>query len=928
MSKYLKYFFLLALAVMLAGCIPTATPTPAPVEQNPTQLPVVDTPAGPPQVIYITATPFSPSGTEAAATATPVEAVATVTPTPSDTSLAIAGVDDLGGGRAVIRWSATGSFPTGYIVVYSDSNQNPTFPMNNYNYTGDPNARSAMITVEVGRIYYVRVCRYTNNTCDVYSNLGVFALQNVAPTSYASYPNGNYSPTAVPSSIAYNSNGDVISSSSTMAITSMTAAATGKAIIRWTATGTFSKGFAIVFSPSYTKPFIGGYAYYVVGDSTARSAYVDGTPGTTIYYRLCRYTGTTCDIYSAPFTYTFPGTAPTAIPVTATPVTPTPVTPTPVTPTPVTPTAEPTADTATLTLVSVSNTATLGSALATWSGTGDFSEGFKIVYSKTIAEPTDSGPNAGLVKSVVSSSAPYAAPFTGEAGETYHVRVCKVVSGACTIYSNAKDILFTADTATLVLNSITNSTLGSATVAWTATGSFPDGILILYSQTAAAPEMDATTVAVPDASTGTAEITHGELGATYHVRLCKYVGSTCLFYSNAQDITFATDPATISLDSVVDSTDDTATVSWTPSSDFADGYRLLVSTTHDPADLGSEINQTISEPTTHTASFAATAGTTYHVRVCKIYDTNSCSSYSNQIDFTKAQLVLNSVTDLTNVSLTDPTVGQATVSWTPQAGTFDGFLVVYSSTITLPTEADSPVSAGSTDTSATIEGTAGTQYYVRVCKYNGSACVAYSNAIPFTFAKITLGSFTVSTTDEAEGTLNWTAWAAPDSFPYGFLYLFSISNDTPVYTDTTTTSYGSVSGGGTQTSAIFHNLIPGGQYYLRICQATASATCLVYSDVKMVNLPSSLVLQAAAGTVSGVDLTWSTPGSGFPTFLTYQVLRIKTGETTSTVLSTELPEVHSYTDTTATSGTYHYSIYAYNGSTLVGISNEVEYIVP
>jgi cell division septation protein DedD len=828
MSKYLKYLFLLALAVMLAGCIPTATATPAPVE-NPTQAPVVDTPTSAPQVIYVTATPSNQTGVEAASTATPAALEATPTPTPSDASLTISGVDDLGGGRAVIHWAATGNFPTGYIVVYSDTNQSPTFPVNTYNYTGDPNARSAMITVEVGKIYYVRVCRYTNNTCDVYSNLGVFALQNVAPTSY---PNSSgYYPTATSSSIAYNSDGEVISSSSTLAITSMNATDTGKAIIRWTASGTFSKGFAIVFSTSYTKPFVGGYPYYVVGDSAARSAYVDGTPGSTVYYRICRYTGTTCDIYSAPFTFTFPGTAPTAVP--ATPTSSTPTTVTPVTPTPATATPTPTA---TVTSTPVTPT----------------------------ADPT-------------------------------------------------------ADSSTLTLDSVTNKTdLGAATASWSYTGTFPSGILVLYSSTNSEPTISDTTILVSNVGDGSTDITGGIPGTTYHVRLCKYDGAACLFYSNTQDITFTADTATISLDSVVDTTDDTATVSWTPTGDFANGYRLLVSETHNPADLSSEIVQNITDPATHTATFTAVAGSTYHVRVCKIFG-DSCSVYSNQIDFTKAQIVLNSVTDVSS--------GNATAAWTA-TGTFgDGFLVVYSASNTLPTELDTPVSAASGATSAAITGTAGTAYYVRVCKLSGSACVVYSNAIAFTFAKITLGDFTMSTTDETEGYVGVTA---AGNYPYGFMYLISPSNDTPLITDSSGTLSGHVDGDNTITSVTITNLIPGGTYYFRLCQqASSTPSCLIYSDVKTLDIPSSLVLDTPTGGEGAVELTWGTPGSGFPAFSTYQVMRIRSDETTFTSLGSVASSVHSYTDTTAVSGaTYHYSIYAYSGSNLVGTSNEEVYAVP
>jgi hypothetical protein len=84
-----------------------------------------------------------------------------------------------------------------------------------------------------------------------------------------------------------------------------------------------------------------------------------------------------------------------------------------------------------------------------------------------------------------------------------------------------------------------------------------------------------------------------------------------------------------------------------------------------------------------------------------------------------------------------------------------------------------------------------------------------------------------------------------------------------------------------------------------------------------------------AGTGSNVYLTWNTPGSGFPTFSTYQVMRVRSDETTYTSLTSTASDVHSYTDTTAVSGaTYHYLICAYSGSNLVGISNEEVYVVP
>jgi hypothetical protein len=116
-------------------------------------------------------------------------------------------------------------------------------------------------------------------------------------------------PTATPGS--FNDQGTPVSGSSSITITSVKDDTTGKAVVKWTATGTFAHGFLVLYSQSIPNPFYNGFPYYVVG-STDRSAYVDVKSGVTYYYRVCSYNGSGCDFYSNSFQYVAPG--PTSTP--------------------------------------------------------------------------------------------------------------------------------------------------------------------------------------------------------------------------------------------------------------------------------------------------------------------------------------------------------------------------------------------------------------------------------------------------------------------------------------------------------------------------------------------------------------------------------------------------------------------------------------
>jgi hypothetical protein len=112
-------------------------------------------------------------------------------------------------------------------------------------------------------------------------------------------------PTATPG--AFDTKGTPVASSSSITITNVQENSSGKALITWTSSGTFPKGFLIFYSESFANPFYGGYPYYSVTDGTAHSAYIDGTPGKTYSYRICQSTGSGCNFYSNSYSFTFPG---------------------------------------------------------------------------------------------------------------------------------------------------------------------------------------------------------------------------------------------------------------------------------------------------------------------------------------------------------------------------------------------------------------------------------------------------------------------------------------------------------------------------------------------------------------------------------------------------------------------------------------------
>lgn len=680
-----RFLGAIGLMFFLAGC--TALPAAQSAQPGGNDAAALaPSPTYTPNVIYVTATP-NPAETQVSA------AGSEVAETPvSDSSLTITGIDDLGGGRAVVHWDANGSFPFGFVVTWTEQTQRPVFPGDNYNYAVDPNSRSALVTLQRDKVYLLRVCRFTGSRCDVYSNLSIFTLKIVKPVPYftavASSSGGTTTISTSQASSSYNASGTPVSFGSDIVLTGVSAAGTGKAKVAWAANGSFSQGFAIVYSTSTTAPYVGGYPYYVVGDSAARSAYVDGTPGTVVYYRVCRYTGSSCDVYSNTYTYLFPG----SLVATATP------------------------DPATIVINSVAPTATLGQASITWTATGSFPSGFKILISKTNAAPTISAYDQLFV---VSSGSATSTTFTGDPGASYYVRMCKIVAGTCGNYSNVATVTFTADTSTISNLQVSDGSLSYANVTWEASEDAPQGFKILFSTVHATPTLQDSWVYVSDGSLRAGTFS-GDPGSTYYVRVCRYINTSCSVYSDVVSITLdAGTTPTVTIEGISDTGEGTAMLRWSSTGEFPDGYRILVSETNDPP-LVSDQQSLASSADAPMKEITGTPGTAYYVSICRV-EGSGCGVTSTVWHYTFGKITLG--------SFTLDGSGNATLAWTyTGSNTPAGFSALFSTTNTSPSIADHEVQvdAGSSSTSVNATLTAGVAYYYRVCSGDGTACIINS----------------------------------------------------------------------------------------------------------------------------------------------------------------------------------------------------------
>lgn len=437
------------------------------------------------------------------------------TKTPMAGSIKITAITQRSPGVALVTWETTGDFPSGFKIVITDQQIKPTYPDNIFTSVYSSTARSGVINYTADRIYYVRVCRFMIDSCDIYSDLGIFAF--APPTAT---PKPTKTPSASGGTGSTGTSGTTVPYDSTLIITLMKGGTDGKAYMAWTDKSTSAKGYKIVYSTTNSVPSLGTDSNFYVPDSTARFAYVDGASNTKYYYRLCRYTGTTCSSYSAVYTFTFPVYSISS-----------------------TPTITSTVDSSTITISTITDTST-GVAQVNWTATGTFTNGFKILYSKTTALPTLSDS-----VTVVSDGSLRLGNINGDPSGTYHVRVCKYSGSDCTVYSPVVDFTFAADPAVITITDLVdNTTVGSIDLDWTATGTFTNGFKVLYSTSQATPTYEnASILTVSNGSTRTATIV-GTENTHYYLRVCKFTGTGCGVYSNIVEFTTQTTDVVLTRD--------------------------------------------------------------------------------------------------------------------------------------------------------------------------------------------------------------------------------------------------------------------------------------------------------------------------------------------------------------------------------------------
>lgn len=316
----------------------------------------------------------------------------TATPPSDEAGITLTTLQESGSGQVYLQWSANGSFPKGFKIVWSKSSSAPVFPGDSYAYINDGSVRSAYVKeLTPGEKYYFRVCRYTGSACELYSNTKSITLS------------GN-------------------TEENTITLDSISDAGCGAAKLKWSATGSFPNGFKIAFSSSSTNPVYPGDDYVYVSSGSSRSVVVDGlTKGETYYFRVCKYEDGGCAFYSNKKSYTVPCTS------TKTP----------------TPTSVPTAtpDSSTINLHTIDDEGCDAVRLY-WTPSGDFPEGFKIVWSDVHANPVFPGDEA-YYESASDATTVFLDGF--ELGTTYHFRICKFYEGACRVYSNAYEYTFPCD---------------------------------------------------------------------------------------------------------------------------------------------------------------------------------------------------------------------------------------------------------------------------------------------------------------------------------------------------------------------------------------------------------------------------------------------------------------------------------------------------
>jgi hypothetical protein len=194
---------------------------------------------------------------------TPPPATPAVTPTTDPAVIDTPTISNFAPGVVKVDWTATGTFPSGFKVLYSKTNPLPTMS-DSYVVVSDGTLRTALVNVQPGELYYFRVCKYYNGGCVVYSPAATFTPTAAAEESGFTLTNGNK--------------------------------VAGAVELFWAITTDSAGGYKILWSNSSPVPD-DAFKGYVSDPAT--HTYVDAVMEQgTVFAKICRWSGSWCLSYS------------------------------------------------------------------------------------------------------------------------------------------------------------------------------------------------------------------------------------------------------------------------------------------------------------------------------------------------------------------------------------------------------------------------------------------------------------------------------------------------------------------------------------------------------------------------------------------------------------------------------------------------------
>jgi hypothetical protein len=530
----------------------------------------------------------------------------------------------------MVRWEAEGEFPEGFMLAWSPDNPAPLPGQHGWVPIVDDDIREVHVKIGDKVPHYFRLCRVKDGACSGFSDTIQVMFPEDVSSNNPEEANQQAQREATRTKAAELTRTKEAEEKPTatsfpegaVTLTDINTDDKGIVTVQWSLSGSAPEGFRVIWSGRTDSPTYPESESKWLKSEDARSLPIEGfLPGIEYYYRVCIVAGGECLVYSNIISYLVPEKG-----------TPTPKPTKTATPTPIG------GGVPSLVITSLQETGP-GTVKVQWQKTGSFPNGYRILWVEGTSTPTYPGSNQAVI-SKEATTLGFVKNLT--AGKTYTFRVCRIVSGGCDTYSDVKKITLGGGggggTDSLVLKSLSSAGCDSVKVEWTASGSFPNGFKVVYSPSNSAPVYPGDSYKYVNNSTARNTVVNGlTQGTMYYFRVCKFVGSSCVLYSNVKTFTVpctetktpTPDVSSINLNPIIDEGGGSVTVKWTASGSFPQGFKVVWSDVVKQPTFPENDCYRVSSPTDRTATIAGfESGKTYYFRVCR-YVSGTCDVYSN-----------------------------------------------------------------------------------------------------------------------------------------------------------------------------------------------------------------------------------------------------------------------------------------------------------